>query len=63
MGMCGKCSMISGVLVLVAGLALLASGLGSLGTMLAHEVAGVTLGLTGLGMAVGHKLCPDCKKC
>jgi len=57
--------MIGGLLVLVAGAALLLSGLGALTMVLAHEVAGVTLALYGLsGLAHAANMCPNCKgKC
>ena len=59
---CGTCGIVMGVLVLVAGAALLMFALGSLEGMTAHMVAGGAFVLLGIGKIV-HKMgmCPMCK--
>jgi hypothetical protein len=60
--MCKTCGVVSGVLVIVAGAALLGFGLGNLTGMQAHIVAGGALGLYGVGLFVhAFGLCPMCK--
>jgi hypothetical protein len=56
------CGAVAGFLVLLAGLAFLLLGLGNLDSVTAHLLAGVTLGLYGLGLLVHvFGMCPMCK--
>jgi len=60
--MCGFCKGVSGLLILVAGLLLLLSGLGNINMMSANTWAGILIGLYGLGMLLhAGNLCPKCK--
>ncbi len=62
--MMGKmCKSLTGLLVLVAGASLAASGFGMLDVMLSHKVAGVLLALVGLSfLAHGMGMCQMCCK-
>ena len=56
------CKTITGLLVLAAGAAFLAFGLGMVAVMTAHMVSGAALLLAGLSFTVhGLKMCPMCK--
>jgi len=57
------CAVISGLLVLIAGVALLLFGLGTWNAMTAHVVAGVALAVFGISFIVHGmgNICPLCK--
>ena len=63
MGMCGKCRLISALLITLVGLVFFLSGLGMVtNAMLANLIVGVLLLVFGLaGVAHALKLCPCCK--
>ncbi|MBS3070575.1 hypothetical protein J4220_03655 [Candidatus Micrarchaeota archaeon] len=58
------CKMLSGLLVLLAGLTLLAFGYNLLAVMAAHQIAGILLALYGIAkLAHAIGACPMCKEC
>ncbi len=65
MCMCKTCGVITGLLVLVAGVVMLLAGLGVAplaGSALTWDVAGAALALVGISLIVhALKMCPMCK--
>ncbi len=63
--MCKTCGVITGLLVLVAGVVMLLAGLGVAplaGSALSWEISGAALALVGLSLIVHTlKMCPMCK--
>ena len=60
--MMGKtCKMLTGLLVLIAGSSMAASGFGSMDVMLSHKISGILLALVGIAF-LAHG-CGMCKMC